>query len=345
MKRCVLLGTLIVAGALSITVAAFQQPAQPAEKTIAVDKVKDNLYVLKGGGGNTAVFITEKGVVVVDTKNPGWGQPILDKIKTLTDKPVTTIINTHTHGDHVSGNVEFPATVDVITQENTKKYMEQTNPVYSLQTTQQESIFKKNGGRGLPTRTFKDTWTIGSGKDQIDLRYFGAAHTGGDAFVIFRSYRVMHVGDTMPNRDLPIMDRNNGGFGPGLLGHARQGGCGQERRDDHQRPQPDHHDAGRSSALCQSSSRDFVKFVQDGQESGKDRGRRGEYLEHPGEVHRLQQTGSRSGARRCAGDLGRDEIGALATLLADVREGSTCCPGARFLHWHHWLRLHWRCEP
>ncbi len=213
MKRCVLLGTLIVAGALSITVAAFQQPSQAAEKTIVVDKVKDNLYVLKGGGGNTAVFITDKGVVVVDTKNPGWGQPILDKIKTLTDKPVTTIINTHTHGDHMSGNVEFPATVDVITQENTKQYMAQTNPVYSLQTTPPESIFKKNGGRGLPTRTFKDTWTIGSGKDQIDLRYFGAAHTGGDAFVIFRSYRVMHVGDTMPTRDLPIMDRNNGGSG------------------------------------------------------------------------------------------------------------------------------------
>src|SRR3954452_25377186 len=165
MKRCVLLGTLIVAGALSITVAAFQQPSQSAEKTIDVDKVKDNLYVLKGGGGNTAVFITDKGVVVVDTKNPGWGQPILDKIKTLTDKPVTTIINTHTHGDHVSGNVEFPATVDVITQENTKKYMEQTNPVYSLQQVQQESIFNRTGDRGLPTRTFTVTWTIGSGKD------------------------------------------------------------------------------------------------------------------------------------------------------------------------------------
>src|SRR4051812_49371275 len=213
MKRCVLLGTLIVAGALSITVAAFQQPAQPAEKIIEVDKLKDNLYVLKGGGGNTAVLITDKGVVVVDSKNPGWGQPILDKIKTLTDKPVTTIINTHTHGDHVSGNVEFPPTVDVIVQENTKKYMEQTNPVYGLQTTQPESIFKKNEGRGLPKHTFKDTWTMGSGADQIDLRYFGPAHTGGDAFVIFAAHRVMHVGDTMPTRDLPIMDKNNGGSG------------------------------------------------------------------------------------------------------------------------------------
>ena len=80
--------------------------------------------MLKGGGGNTAVFVGADGVVVVDTKLPGWGQPILDKIKELTPKPVTTIINTHTHGDHVSGNVEFPATVDIVVQENTKTNME-----------------------------------------------------------------------------------------------------------------------------------------------------------------------------------------------------------------------------
>jgi len=214
MRRGLVLGILVMAGALSMTVAAFQQqPPPPSVDAIEVDKIKDNLYVLKGGGGNTAVFITSKGVVVVDTKNPGWGQPIIDKIKSVTDKPVTTIINTHTHGDHVSGNVEFPPTVDVIVQENTKKYMDQANAVYGLQNTPPENIFTKNGGRGLPKRTFKDTWTIGSGKEQIDLRYFGPAHTGGDAFVIFRDYRVMHVGDTMPTRDFPIMDKNNGGSG------------------------------------------------------------------------------------------------------------------------------------
>ena len=112
MKRRIVLGTLVVVGALSIAIAA-QQP--PQARVVEVEKLKDNLYVLKGGGGNTAVFITANGVVVVDAKNPGWGQPILDKIKTLTDKSVTTLINTHTHGDHVSGNVEFPATVEVVT--------------------------------------------------------------------------------------------------------------------------------------------------------------------------------------------------------------------------------------
>ena len=76
------------------------------------------------GGGNTAVFIRSDGITLVDTKNPGWGQPILDKVKELSNKPVTQIINTHTHGDHVSGNVEFPATVDIVVQENTQANMQ-----------------------------------------------------------------------------------------------------------------------------------------------------------------------------------------------------------------------------
>src|SRR5204862_7430977 len=170
MTRIKILAALVAIACLSLSVAAYQQAGrgQSQAGVVDVDKLRDNLYVLKGGGGNTAVFIAANGVIVVDTKNPGWGQPILEKIKTLTDKPVTTIINTHTHGDHVSGNVEFPASVDVMVQENTKKYMEQTNPVYGLQTTQPESIFKKNNGRGLPKRTFKDTWTMGSEGDQID---------------------------------------------------------------------------------------------------------------------------------------------------------------------------------
>src|SRR5215472_14741756 len=123
MTRLHIIGLLLVVGAGSIGVRAYQQPAN-GPKVIEVDKVKDNLFVLKGGGGNTAVFVMANGVAVVDAKNPGWGQPILDKIKELTDKPVVRLINTHTHGDHVSGNVEFPATVDIVTQENTKANME-----------------------------------------------------------------------------------------------------------------------------------------------------------------------------------------------------------------------------
>ena len=136
---------------------------------------------------------------------------MLEKVKTLTDKPVTTIINTHTHFDHVSGNIEFPATVDIVAQENTKTLMTQMNDVTGLGP--QANVFKDNPGKGQPKRTFKDKMTIGNGADRIDLFYFGRAHTGGDAFVIFPALRVMHVGDTFPNKGLPIMDKNNGGSG------------------------------------------------------------------------------------------------------------------------------------
>jgi len=219
MKRGIVLGVLIASGALSIGVAAYRPAAGggqgQAPRVVEVEKLKDNLFVLKGGGGNTAVFVMANGVTVVDSKNPGWGQPILAKIKELTSKPVTMIVNTHTHGDHVSGNVEFPATVDVVTHENTKSNMEKMAPVtgFAAPATPTPSIFTQNSGRGLPKRTFKDRMTLGSGADQIDLYYFGRAHTNGDAWVVFPMLRVMHAGDAFSGKNIPIIDANNGGSG------------------------------------------------------------------------------------------------------------------------------------
>jgi glyoxylase-like metal-dependent hydrolase (beta-lactamase superfamily II) len=224
MTRGTALGALIAMGACSMAVAAYQQqqtppPAgaagaqQPAARVVQVDKLKENLFMLRGGGGNTAVFVISNGVVVVDTKNPGWGQPILDKIKELTDKPVTTIINTHTHGDHVSGNVEFPASVDVVVHENTKASMEKMASPPGMGPAQPpaQTIFQQNNGRGLAKRTFKDRMTIGKGPDQVDLFFFGPGHTNGDAFVVFPALRTMHAGDIFSGKNLPLLDTNNGG--------------------------------------------------------------------------------------------------------------------------------------
>jgi cyclase len=211
MKRLTVLGTLVLAGAVTVAVAAQQPPAQPSVDNLTVEKVKDNLWVVRGGGGNTAVFATAKGLTLVDTKDPGWGQPLLDKIKTVSDQPVTTVINTHTHYDHVSGNVAMPATVEIIAHANTAKLMTQMNPVSGIGAT--PNVFKENPGKGMPKRTFTDKLTIGSGADQINLYHFGPSHTGGDAFVEFPAHRIMHVGDTFPLKGLPIMDKNNGGSG------------------------------------------------------------------------------------------------------------------------------------
>ena len=202
MKRGIILGVLIVGGGLSLAAAGFQAPGGrgPQGPNVAeIEKVNDRLYMITGGGGNTAAFITDNGVVLVDTKLAGWGQAIMDKVKSVTNKPVTTIINTHTHGDHNGSNEFFGASVEYVAQENTKTNMEKMD------------AFKGDKSVFIPKKTFKDKLTLGKGNDEIDLYYFGRAHTNGDAFVVFRALRVMHSGDAFAGKTTPIIDANNGG--------------------------------------------------------------------------------------------------------------------------------------
>lgn len=110
-----------VPAACAIVIALSSAPA--AQQPLQVQQIKDNLYVLKGGGGHTTVFVTTNGVVVVDAKEAGQGRAILDAIRTITDKPVTTLINTGPDREHVGGNSEFPGDVQIIAQRNTKKRM------------------------------------------------------------------------------------------------------------------------------------------------------------------------------------------------------------------------------
>jgi glyoxylase-like metal-dependent hydrolase (beta-lactamase superfamily II) len=196
MRRLLLLGTLVLAGAAGI---AAQPPAQPT--TAEIEKVRDNLYMIRNGGGNTAVFVTAKGVVLVDTKNPGWGERIMDKVRSVTDKPVTTIINTHTHGDHVGSNEHFPASVEFVAHENTEANMEKMD------------MFKGDKAQFLPDRTYKDRLTLLGGDERIDLYHFGPGHTNGDTIVVFPALKVAHTGDLFAGQGLPLIDVNNGGTG------------------------------------------------------------------------------------------------------------------------------------
>jgi len=207
MKRMFVLGALLVLGAVSIAVAAQQSQTK---QVIDVQKVADNYYVLTSStpgndatfsGGNVGVFITNNGVILVDTKLAGWGQTFLDRVKSISTKPVTTIINTHTHGDHTGNDDKFGTSVEIIAQENTKTNMAKMD------------AFKGDKAVFLPKRTFKDTLSFGSGNERIDLYYFGAGHTNGDAFVYFPALRVLQTGDLFARKDAPRIDRANGGSG------------------------------------------------------------------------------------------------------------------------------------
>jgi glyoxylase-like metal-dependent hydrolase (beta-lactamase superfamily II) len=210
MKRWLVLGSVVAIGGFSMTLGAMQGQTQQLAPLPDLTKIKDNLYVIESSspidrskftGGNTAVFITEAGVVIVDTKLTGYGPMILDRIRKVTPKPVTTIINTHTHFDHTGSNEGFPATVDIVAHEGTKANMEKMD------------AFKGDKAKFLPKRTFKDRLSLFSGKDRIDLYHFGPGHTNGDTFILFTALRTLHAGDMFPWKDSPFIDRANGGSG------------------------------------------------------------------------------------------------------------------------------------
>jgi glyoxylase-like metal-dependent hydrolase (beta-lactamase superfamily II) len=205
MKRLAVLAGFVLVGTLSIGAVL----AQPTLGAIQIEKVKDNLYIVTGGrgtsaqgtgiAGNTTVYIADSGVVLIDTKYAGYGKAILDQIKTVTGKPVTTIINTHTHADHTGANSEFPRAVEVVAHQNTKTNMARMDE------------FKGANAAFLPAKTFGDTMTLLAGKDRIDLHYFGPGHTNGDAVIVFPALRTAVMGDLFARKWAPLVDSENGG--------------------------------------------------------------------------------------------------------------------------------------
>ena len=184
MTRAIALGTLLATG--SLVLAATSRPTNQDARAVTIQTmdVRENLYVISGGGGHTAALVTEThGVVLVDTKRAGWGQSILKAVQAITSQPVTVIINTHTHGDHVGGNADFPATVEIVAHENAATRMAGMD------------VFAGAGAQFLPDRTFGDTLTLFEGRDQIDLYHFGAGHTDGDTVVVFPALGMAHMGD------------------------------------------------------------------------------------------------------------------------------------------------------
>jgi len=170
--------------------------------------VKDNLYLITGGrasptqggiSGVTTVFLAADDLVVIDTKYPGFGNRILEQIKSVTSRPVTMIVNTHTHGDHTGSNGEFPRTIEYVAHENTKTNMARMD------------AFKGDGAAFLPKRTFTDRLSLLAGRDRMDLYYFGRGHTNGDTVIVFPSLRTVVMGDLFARKWAPLVDAGNGG--------------------------------------------------------------------------------------------------------------------------------------
>jgi cyclase len=207
--------TAIVAVGATFTAATWAQGPTPAAiAAMKVERVKDNLYLVTGSspgddfsGGNTAVLVSEDGITLVDTKFAGYGRALLERVRTISDKPIIRIISTHTHGDHTGNYPVLGAPmVETIVQQNARADMVR------------RAEFSGDRAQYAPRRTFSERLSVGQGDGRIDLYYFGPGHTNGDAFVVFPHLRTMHAGDMFAWKGLPYIDTEAGGK---VLEHAQ----------------------------------------------------------------------------------------------------------------------------
>jgi len=162
-----------------------QTPKPPGP--LRTEKVKGDLYIVSGEGGNVALYSTSEGVVLVDDMFDRNHADILAQVKAVTDKPLKYVINTHQHDDHAGGDLKMLPIAEVIAHRN----------VYANLKDLKRPYYEDTPGTpiGLPRMTFTDQLDVHLGGKDVQAYYFGRGHTSGDAVILFPELRTIHTGD------------------------------------------------------------------------------------------------------------------------------------------------------
>ena len=151
-------------------------------------------------GGTILFYLSNEGTVVVDTEFPEQAGHLVSELRKRSSQPFALLINTHHHGDHTGGNIVFKGlTPHVLAHANSLKNQQK---VAAAQKSESKQLF--------PDQTFTDTTSMSIDREKITLRYFGPAHTDGDALVHFENANIVHMGDLINNRRYPYIDRTAG---------------------------------------------------------------------------------------------------------------------------------------
>jgi glyoxylase-like metal-dependent hydrolase (beta-lactamase superfamily II) len=202
--------------------ALFAQGAAPVERgpvppdfstvVIKTNKISDKFYTLEGQGGTIGVLIGPDGVFMVDTQFAPLSEKIAAAIKQLTPKPIRYVVNTHVHGDHTGGNVNFATMgATIISREELRYRLAHPNP----QPNGQPGV--PTAPIGLPKLTYGNRLTLYLNGEEVQIIAVPRAHTDGDTLVCFPGLDVIMPGDFYRSIQYPNIDRNNGGTLAGLL--------------------------------------------------------------------------------------------------------------------------------
>ncbi len=198
---------LSVPATLFIAHGAFAQGQDFSAVEIKVHKVAGNFYYLEGQGGNVGVLAGDDGVLMIDDQFAPLTDKLVAAIRTISDKPIKLLVNTHIHGDHTGGNANIGKMgISIIAHDNVRVRLAQG----------------VNGGEpspavALPVMTYGDSIALHLNGEDIVVGKLPPAHTDGDSYIRFPNADVIHVGDVFRTVGYPVVDFGNGGTVKGTL--------------------------------------------------------------------------------------------------------------------------------
>jgi len=255
-----------IAGCFAILSLLFAQPiaAQDDPVEYIPTKLSDTVTMVKGRGGNVAVSAGEDGVFIIDDQLQPLTDQLIAALRTIDERPVRFVINTHYHGDHVGGNEKLGETGSVIiAHDNIRKrmssdqfnhFMGDTTPAYPK--------------GALPVVTFNDEVTLHLNGESVAVHHVPHGHTDGDSIVFFPQSNVLHMGDIFFNGLYPYIDLDGGGSVQGMIAAAD---AGIVLADENTRVIPGHGPLSDRAGLTEY--RDFLVKARDNVQALVDQGK------------------------------------------------------------------------
>src|SRR5678815_5192151 len=194
MRRSLLIAIFAAMFVLQSAWVVYTQNAKPPGP-LRIEKVKGELYMISGEGGNVAVYVTAEGVVLVDDMFDRNHADILAQVKSVTDRPLKYVLNTHQHDDHAGGDLKMLPIAEVIAHKNARANLTDIKQPY----------YEDTPGTpiGLPRVTFTDEFSVHLGGKEVRAKYFGKGHTNGDVVIYFPELKAVHTGDLFLGRAAP----------------------------------------------------------------------------------------------------------------------------------------------
>lgn len=163
-------------------------------KGYLVEEISNGLFWVTEGAYQAMFLVTGEGVIVVDAP-PSIGSNLLKAIEEVTDQPITHVIYSHTHNDHIGSASMFPEDATIISHKWTAEKLQLRN----------------DPNRPVPSVTFEDTYTLEVGNQTLELEYHGPMHESGNIFIYAPQQKVLMVVDVIfpgwvPFKDLALAE-------------------------------------------------------------------------------------------------------------------------------------------